>query len=70
MYDLFELRKHGLTVNRSPELLQVMIEQIDLLLFILGILQQIINQQGFVYRGSHLRHKYGILVINIGLVMA
>ena len=54
---LLEFCKHGLAVKSTLKLIQKIIDQISLLLYISSMLQQIMNQQGFVAGGSHFRDK-------------
>ena len=69
MNPLLKLRKHRLAEHRSLELIQEIIQQEDLLLFLFCMLQQIADQQRLIAGGSHLCDKEAVLCIRKRLCM-
>ena len=62
-----KFREHGLAEQGASEAFQEVVDQIALQLLILGLLQEMADQQGFIAGGGHLRHKDLIAGVDIGL---
>ena len=70
MNRFFEIREHHLEIECPQYLLDIVSEIIQLLIIGFGVVDQVINQQRFVYRGGHLGYENRVMRRGVGLCPA
>ena len=69
MHNFLKFCKHGLAIQRALKLIQEIVYKIRFFLIILGMLQQIVNQQRLITGRCHFCHKNPISGIRIRLCL-